>query len=81
MVEANNTIVYTDTNVTQTWLKQIIQLECLTSETPKSPMFFLFSFNIMFNYIMHVEGLLPTNLCLVTLLSAEQCSQFPPAAR
>ena len=25
---------------------------------------------------MHVEGLLPANLCLVSLLSSEQCSQF-----
>jgi len=25
---------------------------------------------------MHVEGLLPANLCLVTLLSLEQCPQF-----
>ena len=25
---------------------------------------------------MHVEGLLPTNLCLVTLLCLEQCLQF-----
>jgi len=25
---------------------------------------------------MHVERLLPANLCLVNLLSSEQCSQF-----
>ena len=25
---------------------------------------------------MHIEGFLPVNLCLVTLLSSEQCSQF-----
>jgi len=25
---------------------------------------------------MHVEGLLPANLCLITLLSSEYCSQF-----
>ena len=25
---------------------------------------------------MHVEGLLPANLCLVTVLSSEQCLQF-----
>ena len=25
---------------------------------------------------MHVESLQPANLCLVTLLSSEQCSQF-----
>ena len=25
---------------------------------------------------MHVEGLLPANSCLVTLLRSEQCSQF-----
>ena len=25
---------------------------------------------------MHVEGLLPANLCLVNLLSLEQCSQL-----
>jgi len=25
---------------------------------------------------MHVEGLLPATLCLVTLLKSEQCSQF-----
>ena len=32
-----------------------------------------FSFNITF---LHVEGLLPVNLCLVTLLSLKQCSLF-----
>ena len=25
---------------------------------------------------MHIEGLLPVSLCLVTLLNNEQCSQF-----
>ena len=29
-----------------------------------------------YNYNMHVEGLLPANLCLVSLGSSEQCSQF-----
>ena len=29
-----------------------------------------------YDYHMHVEGLLPANLCLITLLSSEQCSQF-----
>ena len=28
------------------------------------------------DYNVHVEGLLPANLCLVTLLSLEQCSVF-----
>ena len=29
-----------------------------------------------YNENMHVESLQPANLCLVTLLSSEQCSQF-----
>ena len=29
-----------------------------------------------YDYNMHVEGLLPANLCLVTLLSFEQCSKL-----
>ena len=30
----------------------------------------------LYDYNMHVEGLLPANLCLVTFLSSEQGSQF-----
>ena len=29
-----------------------------------------------YDYNMHVEGLLLANMCLVTLFSSEQCSQF-----
>ena len=29
-----------------------------------------------YDYNMHVEGLLPVKMCLVTLLSSEQCLQF-----
>ena len=29
-----------------------------------------------YDYNMHVEGLLSANLCLVTVLIPEQCSQF-----
>ena len=29
-----------------------------------------------YDHKIHVEGLLPVNLCLVSLLSLEQCSQF-----
>ena len=29
-----------------------------------------------YEYNMHIGSLLPANLCLVTLLSSEQCSQF-----
>ena len=38
-----------------------------------APRFYFFSFNILcsYDYNMHVEGLLPARLCLVTLLNSE----------
>ena len=39
--------------------------------------YYFVSFYITFyDYHMHVEGLLHANLCLVTVLSSEQCLQF-----
>ena len=40
-----------------------------------APRFFLLILHF-YDYNMHIEGLLPANLCLATLLSSEQCSQF-----
>ena len=38
---------------------------------------FIFSFHNTFSQCnMYVEGLLSANLCSVTLLNSEQCSQF-----
>ena len=41
-----------------------------------TPRFSFFMYYYVHDYNMHVEGLLPANLCLVTLLSLEQCSLF-----
>ena len=37
---------------------------------------FNFVYLILYSYDLHSYGLLPPNLCLVTLLSLEQCLQF-----
>jgi len=40
-------------------------------------MLYIFHFILRsLDYTMHVEGLQPANLCLVTSLSSVQCSQF-----
>ena len=36
----------------------------------------LFRLICCYDYSIHVEGLLPTKLCLVTLLNSELCSEF-----
>ena len=47
----------------------------LKDEVP-APRFYFVHFTLhTYDYKIHVEGLLPANLCLVTLLSLEQCSQ------
>ena len=48
-------------------------------EKPASPdILYLYLFLILhyYNYNMHVEALLPENMCLDTLSNSEQCSQF-----
>ena len=42
-----------------------------------TPMFYFFHLMLhSYDYNVYVEDLLPANLCLVTLLRSEQCSQF-----
>ena len=42
-----------------------------------APGFYLFHLVLCsYDYNMHVEGLLPASLCLVNLISSEQCSQL-----
>ena len=53
----------------------------LKARVPDPRFYFFHLIFRSYDYNKHVAGLLPANVCLVTSLSSEQCSQFERSPR